>query len=172
MVSCPSRSGSIQEQIMEPARAGRDRRIRTTASRLQRPLPCAAWLCLRVAGLSRLSSISRPSHTWSTSRSCQRSTLFLAMLLSYPLYTTAAPRLERVTSTRLVVAPTIPTPLGNRFKLYLTWHHYLQRASLGMQLIRLNCSKAAVLFQLSPPAVVAPRRPPKAPIQFLRPERN
>ena len=30
-------------------RVGRDRRIRTSASKLQRLLPCAAWLCLRVA---------------------------------------------------------------------------------------------------------------------------
>ena len=29
-------------------RAGRDRRIRTSASGSQSPLPCAAWLCLHI----------------------------------------------------------------------------------------------------------------------------
>ena len=84
-------------------------------------LPSA--LLLHIAGLSRLPSISSPTHRVVYIEKLSAHRFVLAVSVPHPLYTTAAPRLERVTSTRLVVAPTIPTPLGRWF-LIPAWHSF------------------------------------------------
>ena len=158
-VSCPSRSGSIGEYSGAPVRAGRDRRIRTSASGSQSPLPCAAWLCLHIAGLSRQSSISRPTQHVVYIEKLSAQHFVSGVLLPHPLYTTAAPRLERVTSTRLVAAPTIPTLLGNRFNLYFACHHYLQRGNFWMPPItrRLRGQKSCLSMNFRSPVCLCRR---------------
>lgn len=113
---------------------------------------------LHITGLSRLSSISCPSHHEVYIEKLSAHLFVLAMLVPYPLYTTAAPRLERVTSTRLVVAPTIPTLLGNRFYFYFVCHHYLQRGNFGMPRIptRLRGLKTALVNELQQPGIPVP----------------
>lgn len=107
---------------------------------------------LHIAGLSRLSSISCPTHHVVYIEKLSAQHFVSGVLLPHPLYTTAAPRLERVTSTRLVVAPTIPTLLGNRFNLYFACHHYLQRGNFGMPPIT---RRLRGLFRLLPFPVIS-----------------
>ena len=113
-------------------RAGRDRRIRTSASGSQRPLPCAAWLCLRVAapilwrGRRHHGFFLLISVLWS----------MLSFTYPNPIMGRLHPRLLALRTWRIVPcwecgAADTPTAQRSRFNLHFACHHYLQRGNFG-----------------------------------------